>query len=169
MSRGGFKLTARQIKQTRKPGVYNDGGGLRFAVRQSGSRYWVLRVMVDGKSREFGIGSYPALSLEEARERAQSKRKDAKSAKGGAEPVSSLVSLSGRPGTPPDRVTFRQAFQVFFDQKEKQLGNAKHLKQWQSTMRDYVYPSIGDRPVSLITASRQPQRALRSAFGAKRR
>lgn len=47
--------------------MHNDGAGLRFVVRQTGSRYWVLRVMVDGKSKEFGISSYPAVSLEEAR------------------------------------------------------------------------------------------------------
>ena len=44
-------------------------------------------------------------------------------------------------------LTFRQAFEAYFRVKRKQLSNAKHLKQWPSTMETYVFPCIGDVPV----------------------
>ncbi|WP_184245669.1 Arm DNA-binding domain-containing protein [Novosphingobium chloroacetimidivorans] len=53
------------------PGRYVDGDGLHLLVRRSGSRSWVFRFMVQGKSRDIGLG--PAgpggIALEEARQR----------------------------------------------------------------------------------------------------
>jgi integrase len=48
------------------------------------------------------------------------------------------------------KVTFRHAFESFFQTKCKGLSNAKHLAQWPSTMEAYVFPVIGNRPVSEI-------------------
>ena len=50
-------------------------------------------------------------------------------------------------------LTFRQAFKDYFCLKRKQLSNAKHLMQWPSTMGTYVFPIIGDVPVSEVTAA----------------
>jgi hypothetical protein len=37
--------------------------------------------------------------------------------------------------------------------REQQLSNPKHAAQWRSTMRTYVFPSIGKRPVGDVTAA----------------
>jgi len=59
-------LTALQVKHA-KPERYADGNGLYLHVRDSGSRAWVLRVMVDGKRRNLGLGSTDKLGLAQAR------------------------------------------------------------------------------------------------------
>jgi integrase len=48
--------------------------------------------------------------------------------------------------------TFADAFEAFFCLRRQQLANAKHIQQWQNTMRDYVFPLIGRRPVAEILA-----------------
>ena len=44
-------------------------------------------------------------------------------------------------------------FEISFAQRQKQLSNAKHLKQWSSTMEAYVFPRIGDVPVANVTTA----------------
>ena len=46
-----------------------------------------------------------------------------------------------------------KAFEAFFAIREQQLANGKHVQQWRNTMRDYVLPKIGRRPVADITAA----------------
>jgi len=49
-------------------------------------------------------------------------------------------------------VSLTQAFEDFFAIRKQHLSNGKHVQQWQNTMRDYVFPRIGKRPVADITA-----------------
>lgn len=85
-----------------KPGRHADGDGLYLLVKASGSRTWLLRVQVDGKRRDIGLGSVDLasssidgvieipllhrrrLSLAEAREKCAALRKAAES---GLDPV----------------------------------------------------------------------------------
>lgn len=48
----------------------HDGSGLYLRIMPTGSKSWVLRYMMDGKSKRLTLGSYPALSLTEARKQA---------------------------------------------------------------------------------------------------
>jgi integrase len=43
-------------------------------------------------------------------------------------------------------------FESHFAVRRQHLKNAKHVQQWESSMRDYVFPKIGDIPVSEISA-----------------
>lgn len=45
----------------------SDGRGLMLEVNPNGSRYWIVRIYRDGKEVRRGIGTYPAISLREAR------------------------------------------------------------------------------------------------------
>ncbi|PHS23533.1 MAG: integrase, partial [Robiginitomaculum sp.] len=78
------KLTALGVKAARKPGRYQDGDGLILLVKPSGSRSWLLRIQVDGKRRDFGLGSASEVSLAEARDKADETRKMCRS---GIDPV----------------------------------------------------------------------------------
>jgi hypothetical protein len=71
------KLTPFHIKNA-KPGRHGDGKGLYLLVSPSGSKSWVLRVQVDGRRRDFGLGSTDVLSLQQAREKAADGRRMAK-------------------------------------------------------------------------------------------
>jgi integrase len=141
---GLHKLTALAVKKATKPGTYEDGGGLRLIISKAGNKRWIIRIAIRGKRRDIGLGGYPAVALEEARERAGEMRK---AVRAGLDP------LHERRLERSKEVTFQRAFESFFDVKQKSLSNAKHLKQWPSTMQTYVFPKIGSRPVADVTSA----------------
>ncbi len=144
MAKSTNKLTAVQVRNLTSPGRYEDGSGLRLVVNDRGNRNWVFRITVDGKRREFGLGGYPNVSLEQARRKAEQKRAEARSGSLGK----TIKLASGRAAVAVDRITFRMCFAQYFATKEPTLTNPKHRQQWRNTMRDYAFPFIGDTPVA---------------------
>ncbi len=67
------ELTPLAVSKIRRTGLHAVGGvsGLGLKVMPTGTRAWVLRTTVAGKRREFGLGSFPTVSLASARERAR--------------------------------------------------------------------------------------------------
>src|SRR3954466_14923130 len=51
-----------------KAGKYADGLGLYLVVDESSARRWVLRLTIQGKRRELGLGGFPVISLASARQ-----------------------------------------------------------------------------------------------------
>ncbi len=49
------KLTTKFIEKAR-PGRHGDGDGLNLLVKPSGAKSWLLRVQVDGRRRDIGLG-----------------------------------------------------------------------------------------------------------------
>lgn len=77
-ARSIHKLTDSRVAAARpKEKVYavSDGGGLSLRVQTTGSRTWVYVFWFDGKQRRMGLGSYPAVSLAEARRRRDEARR----------------------------------------------------------------------------------------------
>ena len=68
-------LTTATVRSKRlKTGRYLDGDGLYLVVAKGGSRSWTLRTTVDGRQREFGLGSARKVSLKAARAEARAKK-----------------------------------------------------------------------------------------------
>ena len=72
------ELTALEVKRLEHDGreskrVVSVGGvkGLMLQITPSGSKSWLLRTPVGGKRRHIGLGSYPTVTLAQARERAR--------------------------------------------------------------------------------------------------
>ena len=72
---GQHLLTDRLVKSLDKDGRHSDGGGLYLVVKR-GWKGWAFISQAGGKRREIGLGSYPLVSLAEAREQALKARKD---------------------------------------------------------------------------------------------
>ncbi len=62
------RLSALEVRNATKPGLYNDGKGLHLQITPSGSKSWIYRYSFKGKTRDMGLGAYPGVSLTEARE-----------------------------------------------------------------------------------------------------
>ena len=62
-------LSATQVKALSVPGRYSDGGGLHLFITKAGRKSWVLRITIDGRRRDIGLGGYPSVSLARAREK----------------------------------------------------------------------------------------------------
>ena len=138
------KLSAVRVKALKAPGKYEDGGGLRLVVGPNGGKHWVVRVTVSGRRLERGLGTYPDISLDAARDAAAKARK-------AAEVNLDIKAEERREALAA--MTFRDMFKITLAQREKQLSNAKHLQQWTSTMDAYVFPTIGNAPVGDVTTA----------------
>jgi integrase len=130
------------------PGTHEDGGGLRLWVDPGkgngtpGARRWQLRVTINGRRHNRGLGPYPLVSLDDARDQAADIRRAART---GRDLIAEEEAQRAR------SVSFKQAFESMFDLRKEQLSNAKHLGQWTSTMETYVFPTIGKKAVSDVT------------------
>lgn len=138
------KLTALKAKSLKAAGRYSDGRGLMLYVKDSGQKSWILRIQVNGKRRDFGLGSFDEVSLAEAREKADEMRKDVRN---GVDPVEKKRSASvAQAGVP----SFRQAAEKAHSEHKGGWRNAKHCAQWLSSLESYAYPAIGDMAVDKI-------------------
>ena len=52
---------------------------------------------------------------------------------------------------PIPELTFRQCAEQYIESHKAGWSNAKHAAQWPSTLREYVYPKIGNLPVALLS------------------
>jgi integrase len=138
------RLSAIKVAKLKQRGLYEDGGGLRLIVTEKGTKRWALRLTIAGRRVERGLGMWPTVSLEEARRKADIYRRAAREGRD--------ARLEEKQQRQRQTVRFRDAFESFFEIRRQQLSNGKHVQQWLNTMRDYVFPMIGDRPVAEITA-----------------
>ena len=70
MARSINRLSSRSVTSKNKRGRYADGGGLYLQVSDNEAKSWLFRFMLNGKSREMGLGSLHTISLAEARDEA---------------------------------------------------------------------------------------------------
>ena len=68
-----YLLTDREVKQAQCPKgkgfIYlNDGNGLRLRVRENGTKTWLHRWKINGQEKSNSLGSYPEVSLTQARD-----------------------------------------------------------------------------------------------------
>jgi integrase len=140
------KLTALAVKAAVEPGRYQDGDGLMLIVKPSGSRSWQVRAQVDGKRRDFGLGSAKDVPLGEARDKADAIRKLYRS---GVDPVAHKRAVRRAQTTLP---TFREAAITTHGEQVKGWRNVKHRADWLSSLDRHAFPAIGDIRVDLIVA-----------------
>ena len=75
MPRQQHRLSALQVKNLSKPGLYGDGGGLTLQITLRGAKSWLFRYMVAGKAHGMGLGPTHTVTLAEARQKALDVRK----------------------------------------------------------------------------------------------
>lgn len=137
------ELGALAVSRLSKPGTHAVGrvAGLALQISPTGSRSWILRVMVGGRRREIGLGAYPSVSLREAHEKAQRTRDEIQS---GVDPVlARKEAASILRASQVLEITFEDAAKRFIKAKAPEWKNAKHGDQWRNTLAEYAYPKIG--------------------------
>ncbi len=142
---GLHRLSAAAIKYLNDPGWHSDGGGLYLEVDTTGRKRWAMRLTVNGKRRDFGLGPIHKVSLLDARERAADYRAKAYR---GIDPVADKRRI---PEPPPRAIlTFEQATRQVYEQRRSTWSNGKHVDQWINTLIDHVFPIIGRKHVNEI-------------------
>lgn len=135
------KLSARKVA-TAKPGKYEDGGGLRLVVSKTGSKRWVFRYTLHGRRREMGLGSWPDVSLADARDLALKSRRLVK------DQIDPIEARRLKRRRIPD---FTSCAALFIRAHRHGWRNRKHARQWISTLKTYARPVIGNKPVNAVS------------------
>jgi hypothetical protein len=126
------KLTALTIARVRERGTYGDGHGLYLQVARGGSKSWVLRYKVNGRTRILGLGPTHTIGLAVARERAAEARRqlidgtdpiEAKRARRDAARLDAAKAMS-----------FDQCAAAYIAAHRAGWRNARHAEQWQKTL-----------------------------------
>lgn len=157
------KLTAKAVANA-KPGRHADGGGLYLLVKPTGARSWVLRVQVEGRRRDIGLGAVEMsalilrsavgddipleeksrLTLAEARELSARLRN---SAKAGRDPAAERK----KDRKPPP--SFKDAAIATHKAQEKSHSwSSKTADAFLSSLETHAYPTLGKMRVDLVEA-----------------
>ena len=141
MAKNTQLLTAITVKKLVEPGSYADGAGLYLQIGQTGSKAWFYRYEKAGKGRKHGLGSFQAVSLKEARVKAdicrtlRDKGIDPIDHKKQQDLASELEKVK--------RVTFRNCALAYMESHSAGWKNRKHEQQWRNTLETYAFPVIG--------------------------
>lgn len=148
MARSINRLSSRSLASKTKRGRYADGGGLYLQVSDNEAKSWLFRFMLNGKSRQMGLGSLHTISLAEARDEALLCRKQLRD---GFDPIEARKLKLGKAQADAAKVmTFKACAEKYISSHSAGWKNVKHVSQWQNTLKTYVYPVFGDLPVQSI-------------------
>lgn len=153
MARQTHKLTLAKIRSAPSKGTLSDGGGLLLVCTPPDGKSWVFRFHSEKKERRIGLGSFPTVSLDDARKKAAKQRLDIES--GQVPPSRRQKSTGGYDGEATVIGGLAPTFGDCADAYVKSdnvaaLKNAKHRAQWGSTLKTYC-KAIWTRPVATIT------------------
>lgn len=148
--------TIRTAKPTGKAVKLFDGGGLYLEVAPSGGKWWRLKYRFQGKEKRISLGTYPTVSLKDARERREqakrlieqgvdpsNQRKEAKAAAAAIEQE--------------QNTTFEAVARDWFS-KKRNAWTPGHQKKILSRLENQLFPILGDKlfpalePADFLTA-----------------
>lgn len=131
------------VQTVTEPGKYFDGHGLFLRVDKTGGRFWVQRIVINGKRTELGLGSPDFVTLAAARAVAFDNRKLARS---GGDPLARRRETNAI-------MTFEEAAREVHRIHLPTWKNKKHGEQFIQTLATYAFPTIGSTKVSEISTS----------------
>ncbi|MEJ0093885.1 MAG: integrase arm-type DNA-binding domain-containing protein [Methylocella sp.] len=151
MARKLHKLTAATVKALKRPGRHGDGAGLYLHIDAGGRRRWIFLAIRGSKRggkrqemrREMGLGGYPAVTLADARAKADEARKLVAA---GVDPIEARRE-AGKPEA--GKPTFGEYADKFVEAKSAEWRNDKHRAQWKMTLEKYAAP-LRPQPVGEI-------------------
>ncbi len=143
-----MKLTdtaVRKAKPEAKPYKMADGGGLFLLVQPNGGKWWRLKYRFGGKEKLLSFGTYPDLSLADARGRRDEARK--------------LLANDADPGAIKQaqkkqvKVESANSFEAIareYHALKTPMWSSLHVANWINILEREVFPKFGHRPVTEI-------------------
>jgi len=145
-----MKLTDTAVKNAKiKDKHYKlfDGDGLFLLVHANGSKYWRMKYRYADKEKLLALGVYPDVSLADARER----RSQARKALAAGNDPSEVKREAKRLTILKGENTF-EAIACEWHEKRKHMWTPKYGTKLLARIKSKVFPLLGQRPISEITA-----------------
>jgi hypothetical protein len=161
------RLTALYVAGVTQPGRYPDGEGLYLQVKGVEGKSWLYCFKVGGKRREMGLGSFPTVSLAEAREKARECRRQRAD---GIDPIDARreareAKRAEKQLAAAKVKTFKECAEEDFE-TQKAKWRQKTVTKRLGLFENYIFPMLANVPVcedSIIS-----KRALKSGRKRKR-
>lgn len=134
----------RNAKPQEKPYKLADGKGMYLLVHSNGGKYFRLDYRFAGKRKTLALGTYPEISLKEAREKVYTVKKQIND---GIDPA--IVRKIEKAGSTEN--TFRAVAEEFLEANTAKWS-ASHKRHIKECYERDVYPWIGDRPLKDLSA-----------------
>lgn len=133
-------LTVAKVKSLTARGLHGDGRGLYLKIAAGGAKSWILRISIDRRRRDVGLGGWPTVTLAKARKAAEATRAAVAE---GRDPIAERR----REQMP----TFAAAAKAVHAANRPRWHNAKYAAQWLASLERYAFPTIGDMALDRIT------------------
>lgn len=145
------ELGSSEVASISTRGTHAVGGvtGLCLQVTSTGARSWLLRITTAHRRREFGLGAFPTVTLEQAREKARSLRHRIG---GGADPsVQRRALRAARRLSKVKTATFKACAEAFVNAELSKGREARYLAIVIRDLERLAFPRIGASPVASMT------------------
>ncbi len=125
----------------------HDGGGLYLWVYADGGKFWRLRYRLGGKEKSLSFGSYPQISLKEARTKRDEQRKvlDAD-----LDPSAERKAVNLRKKLA--NVNSFEAVALEWYNKQLHTWVEHHASDVKRRLESNIFPTLGKRPIDQINA-----------------
>ncbi|RVD99719.1 tyrosine-type recombinase/integrase [Escherichia coli] len=130
----------RTLKPSDKPFKVSDSHGLYLRVKPGGSRHWYLKYRISGKESRIALGTYPAISLSDARQQREGIRKMLAL---NINPVQQRAAVRG--SRTPEKVFKNVALAWHKSNRKWSQNTADRLL---ASLNNHIFPVIGNLPVS---------------------
>lgn len=137
---------ARQAKPKEKSYRLSDSQGLYLEVMPGGSKLWRLKYRIAGKEKRYAIGSYPAVSLSEARTRRDEARKLIAD---GVDPVQARKEVQ-RQAVLSASNTFEAVANEWLEYNAPRWAKSTAYKA-SLYLKNELIPAIGSRPIAEVS------------------
>jgi integrase len=140
-------VKVRNAKPCEKDSKLFDGGGLFLLVTRGGGKLWQFKYRFGGKEKKLSFGTYPEVSLADAREKREAARKQVAT---GIDPGEARKAEK-RTGSEKAANSF-EAVAREWHTRQKGVWTPGHADRTIQRLERDVFPCIGTRPIGEITA-----------------
>jgi len=141
-------LAIRSAKPKNSIQKISDGEGLQLWVQPNGSKLWRMAYRYAGKQKTLAFGTYPVVSLADARK----KRDEAKSLLASGVDPSQQKRIDKVAKAISNATTFRVVAEEYLD-KQKREGRSETTIVKNRYLLAQAFPAIGERPIAEIKAA----------------
>jgi integrase len=144
-----LKFDYQSIKNAKQTGRHTTNEkGLQLLIKKGGYKYWVLRYTYGANRHDLALGSFPEISVADARKKAQEARYKLSQ---GIDPIADRKAKKEALITQTSSATNFEKFALeVIESKRIEWSNEKHASQWEYSLREYAFPVIGRKRLDAI-------------------
>jgi integrase len=145
------ELTSVEVTAISAPGTHAVGGvtGLCLQVTAVGARSWLLRITVDQRRREFGLGAFPTVTVPAARNAARALRE--KIGHGADPALQHRAARAARQVHKSKAVTFKACAEAFLAAELASGRDARYVGVVLRDLERLAFPQLGRSVIGSVT------------------